>query len=63
MGTRWVGDPGAVEPIAGLALLVLTHLGEGALVDLESRRRGMNAAMPPIAKAPRRWQVETRRSV
>jgi hypothetical protein len=29
-----VGDPGAVEAIAGLTLLVLPHLGEGAFVDL-----------------------------
>ena len=28
-----------------------------------SRRLGMNAAMPPIACAPRRWQVLTSSSV
>ena len=28
-----------------------------------SRRFGMNAAMPPMAWAPRRWQVETSSSV
>ena len=29
-----VGDPGAVEPVAGFQHLVLAHLGDGRLVDL-----------------------------
>ena len=32
-----VGHPGAVEAVAGLALLVLPHLREGPLVDLAGR--------------------------
>ena len=48
------------KPSAGLALLVGAHG-----VDRRARwprgrvRDGISAAMPPIAKAPRRWQVAT----
>ena len=59
-----VRDPRAVEAVAGLALLVLAHLRERDLVHLGiACRDGMNAAMPPIACAPRRWQVATSSSV
>ena len=58
-----MGDPGAVEAVAGLALLVLAHLGERDLVDPGVAREGMKAAMPPMACAPRRWQVRTSSSV
>ena len=52
-----MGDPGAVVTVAGLALLVGAHFGEGGLVGGRSPLIGICAAMPPIAKAPRRWQV------
>ena len=54
-----MGDPGAVEPLGGLALLVLADLRERDAFTSASRRDGMNAAMPPIANAPRWWQVLT----
>ena len=43
--------------VAGLALLVGADLGEGGLVCPSSPLTGICAAIPPIAKAPRRWQV------
>jgi hypothetical protein len=42
-----MGDPGSVEPIAGLTLLVLARLGGDALVDLcvaSARNECSNAA-------------------
>ena len=35
-----VGDPGTVEAVTGLPLLVLPHLGEGDLIDLRVTPRG-----------------------
>jgi hypothetical protein len=49
--------PGAVVAVAGLALLVGAHLGQRRLVGGGSFLIGICAAMPPIANAPRRWQV------
>jgi len=54
-----VRDPRAVVALRGLALLVLTDLRQRGRVDLRVAARGMNAAIPPIACAPRRWQVAT----
>jgi hypothetical protein len=49
-----VGDPRAVEAVAGLALLVRTHLRRSRHgVTSGSRRPGRNALIPPMAKAPR----------
>jgi hypothetical protein len=58
-----MGDPGAVEAVGRLALLVGAHGGHRALVDLRLAADGMKAAMPPMACAPRRWQVWTSSSV
>ena len=59
-----MGDPRAVEAVARLALLVLAHAWRARRsFTAASRRDGMNAAMPPIACAPRRWQVATSSSV
>ena len=58
-----VRDPRAVEAVARLALLVVGDLRQRELVDLRVAPVGMNAAMPPIACAPRRWQVLTSSSV
>ena len=59
-----MGHPGAVEAVAGLALLVLADLlARASSVTSGSRRLGMNALMPPMAWAPRRWQARTRACV
>ena len=58
-----MGDPRPVEAVARLALLVLADAGHRRGVDLRVAARGMNAAIPPIAWAPRRWQVWTSSSV
>ena len=58
-----VRDPGAVEALTRLALLVLAHLRQATAFTSGSRRDGMKAAMPPIACAPRRWHVFTSSSV
>ena len=53
-----VRDPGAVIAVLRLALLVGAHLREGGSRSCAgSPRFGICAAMPPMAKAPRRWQV------
>ena len=56
-------DPRAVEAVAGLAPLVVPTLASATSFTSGSRRLGTNAAMPPIAWAPRRWHVFTRSSV
>ena len=59
----WVGNPGAVEAVARLALLVGAHGGDARSVAFGSVRLGISAAKPPIAKVPRPWQVRTSSSV
>ena len=54
-----VRDPGAVEAVVRLALLVGAHRLEGRLLASSSVRDGITAAIPPIACAPRAWQVFT----
>ena len=57
-----VRHPGAVEAVADLAPLVLPHRLSARLAATGSRL-GTRAAMPPMAWAPRRWQVRTSSSV
>ena len=55
--------PRAVEAVPRLARLVLGTRASAISFTSGSRRLGMNAAMPPIACAPRLWHVWTRSSV
>ena len=52
-----VRDPGAVVAVLHLAQLVGAHLLERLLVGGRVVLIGICAAIPPIACAPRRWQV------
>ena len=53
-----VSDPGAVETVARLALLVLTHLGDGDLVHLrvaaarDERRHAADRVRAPAVAGP-----------
>ena len=58
-----VRDPRAVEAGLGLALLVVPTASIARWFASGSFRDGISAAMPPIANAPRRWQVLTSSSV
>jgi hypothetical protein len=58
-----VGDPGAVEAVAGLASLSSDTRASARSVASASRRFGMKALIPPMAWAPRLWQVATSSSV
>ena len=51
------------KPSPASRVLSSRTLASAASVTSGSRRLGMKAAMPPIAKAPRRWQVFTSSSV
>ena len=55
--------PRAVEAALGLALLVSRTASKAFLLASSSVRDGITAAMPPIACAPRAWQVFTTRSL
>ena len=59
---RRVGDPGAVMAVADFAQLVGADLVQRRRLAASSPLTGMKADMPPMAKAPRRWQVAIRRS-
>ena len=48
--------------VADLAQFVGADLVQRAAFAASSPLTGMKADMPPIAKAPRRWQVATSRS-
>ena len=56
-------DPGPVEAVADSRSLSSRTLSRARSLTSGSRRDGMNAAMPPMAWAPRRWQVWTSSSV
>ena len=58
-----VGDPGAVEAALGLALLVVRTASNALRLASSSVRDGITAAIPPIACAPRAWQVFTTSSL
>ena len=50
-------DPGAVVAGAGRLALLSARAAIALFVGLASPLIGICAAMPPIANAPRRWQV------
>ena len=56
-------DPGAVEALPASRSLSSRTFASATAFTSGSRREGMNAAMPPIACAPRAWQVFTSSSV
>lgn len=64
IGTRsgWATQEPSKPSWASRSLSSLT-LANATLFTSASRREGMNAAMPPMACAPRLWQVRTRSSV
>ena len=57
-----MGDPQPSKPARASRSLSSRTLANAASLTAASLRDGMNAAIPPIAKAPRLWQVCTSRS-